>query len=312
MRPMLISVAMCTYQGARFLKDQLDSLVFQSYRPLEIVIRDDHSSDGTWEIVQDYHSRYPELIRCFRNDKCLGVRTNFELVFKDCKGDLIAPCDQDDIWHPQKLKLMSARISNHLLIYHDSELIDGSAKSLERKVSQRYSFIKGNDPAALLLFNCVSGHSILFKKSLLDYALPFPNVGYYDHWLAMVAASKGSIDYMEEPLVLFRQHAENASGYDKRPKHRKNYSEAKIRMERENLWIRACKEIHAEQSVHRLESQISDLAKSRETKFFIPELGWAIWKNRKRLLAIFPDKTLKHFSLAIRYTWGLKIKKLIY
>ncbi|RIW13389.1 glycosyltransferase family 2 protein [Algoriphagus lacus] len=312
MKSPLISVAVCTYQGEKFLKEQLDSLISQTYHPFEIVIHDDHSNDGTWEIIELYQSKFPNLIRTHRNRTRLGIKTNFQLAFNDCKGELIAPCDQDDLWHPKKLELMSTRIKNHLLIYHDSELIDASGNRLGTKISDKFRFIKGSDPTPFLLFNCVSGHSMLFHQSLLKDALPFPQVGYHDHWLVYMAAEKGSIDYMEESLVFFRQHDRNASGYGKRRKYKNRFTGAKNRMVRENLWLQACSELPKRKSSNSLESRIFDLAYSREKSYVVPKLGWTIWKNRKRLFAMFPYKLLKHLAMSFRYSWGLKIKKLIY
>lgn len=306
----LISVAICTYQGERFLKEQLDSLISQTYTPMEIVIRDDHSTDGTWEIIESFQSKFPHLIRSHRNSIRLGLQINFQLAFQDCRGELIAPCDQDDIWHPEKLDLMSNQMYDHLLIYHDSELIDGSGKKLGKKISDKFRFVRGNDSAAFLLFNCVSGHSLLFKKSLLQDAIPFPPIGYYDHWLAYVASKIGSIDFLGEVLVSFRQHDKNISGYGRKKKYPSRFLASKKRIESENLWIQACMNLKQNQSDDSLECRIANVANIRKNRFIVPSLGWIIWKNRRRLLAILPNDKVQHLALSIRYSWGLKIKKL--
>jgi len=96
-----VSVALATYNGERFLAKQMDSLLAQDYPNLEIVISDDCSTDGTWDILQSYASRDPR-IRLLPREKNLGYVQNFIRVFQSCQGELISPCDHDDIWYPQK------------------------------------------------------------------------------------------------------------------------------------------------------------------------------------------------------------------
>ncbi|GMQ31552.1 glycosyltransferase [Algoriphagus confluentis] len=304
----LISIALCTYQGERFLARQLDSLLAQTYRPIEIVIQDDCSTDQTWEIVEAYKRKFPDIIRSFRNKIQLGIRSNFESVFQKCQGELIAPCDQDDIWDFSKLEEMSSRIGDHILIYHDSALVDESGVSLGRRVSEKFQFAKGSDPAKLLLMNCVSGHSILFKKQLLAHAHPFPAKGYYDHWLAFTAMCFGTVDYLDKTLVLFRQHRNNYSSFTKMKRHRSNHSIRK--MEQENYWLYTCKKVLGDHPSTSAEIQLIEHAQRRESQFFSPRLGWLIWKNRGRFLYLIPGTSLRKFFFALRYCFGLKIKRL--
>src|SRR5476649_2579474 len=93
----LVSIALCTYNGARFLSQQLDTLVNQTYRPIEIIVVDDCSTDDTFAILTEYAGRYPNF-KIYRNDVKLGFTANFEKAVKLCTGDLIALCDQDDLW----------------------------------------------------------------------------------------------------------------------------------------------------------------------------------------------------------------------
>ena len=192
--PPLISVALCTYDGERFLRPQLDSLLGQDHEALEVVAVDDASLDGTWAILEAYAARDPRL-RVFRNPENLGFRRNFERAMGLCRGELIAPSDQDDVWRSEKLRRLSAALGNAAAIYCDSELIDAQGQPLGRRLSQLLPMGPIDDPATLLFDNCVSGHALLFRRSLLERALPVPEGVFHDWWLAFVAAGAGGVAY---------------------------------------------------------------------------------------------------------------------
>lgn len=313
MKQAVVSIALCTYQGKKFLAEQLDSLVEQTYPHLEIVVCDDHSTDGTWEILQDYQGRYPHLFRIIRNPIRLGFQANFQKVFQSCQGELIAPCDQDDRWHPEKISKMVPFLGSNQLVYHDSLLMDEGGKSLGKRISEKIRFFKGKDPAAFLLFNCVSGHSMLFRKELLEQSLPFPPIGYYDHWLAFRANQLGTVDYLKETLVYFRQHGRNLSDFSRsHKKSSKSYQSIKRKMQLENDWLQWC--IQSSESIGETspEHQISQLGRRREQCFFLPALGLKIWNHRNRILRLSHASPIHQFFISLRYCWGLKGKKLLY
>src|ERR1700753_2011765 len=100
----LVSIALCTYNGAVYLKEQLDSLIAQTYPNIEIVVVDDRSADDTWQLLTGYANTYPQF-KIHQNAQNLGFVKNFEHAASLCSGELIALCDQDDIWHPEKIAL---------------------------------------------------------------------------------------------------------------------------------------------------------------------------------------------------------------
>lgn len=201
----LVSIALCTYNGARFLEQQLDTLINQTYRNIEIIAVDDCSTDNTYEILAKYASKYPN-IRLYKNETNVGFVNNFERALDYCKGDLIALCDQDDLWDLRKIELQVAAIGDNVMLYHDSELINEQNESLNAKMTDLFNFYRGDEPEAFLFFNCVSGHSILFKKELLAEVRPFKKDAYHDWWIAYVATNLGTIDYLPQCLVKYRQH----------------------------------------------------------------------------------------------------------
>lgn len=307
----LISIGLCTYNGAGFLREQLESLVYQTYRPLEIRIRDDKSDDDTLCIIQEFQSKY-SFIHLTQNPERLGLQKNFEAVFQDCRGEFIAPCDQDDIWLPEKLELLHKAIDGHEIAYHDSLLIDESGKSMDFRMSDKFQLQNWTDQEPFLFFNCISGHSMLFRRKLLETALPIPKAGFYDHWLAFVALSSGSIFYCPEALVKYRQHHSNQTDLLGRKKKISGFKRAKLRISRENKWLEVCAGYTKTGSPSHSVNRIKDLAKTRESSFFCFPLGWEIWKNRSLILGILPYSQLAQLSFAFRYAIGLKTKNLFY
>lgn len=172
----LVSIALCTYNGKKYLPEQLDSILNQSYQNLEIVVVDDKSTDGTIDLLESYKNKYPHKISLFQNSINLGFNSNFEKAISLCKGDLIAISDQDDLWIKDKISLQVNYIKENLLIYHDSLMVDKNGQSLNIKISDMRNMYSGDNPNVFIFNNCVSGHSILMKKELLQYIFPFPKM----------------------------------------------------------------------------------------------------------------------------------------
>jgi hypothetical protein len=202
-----VSVAMCTCNGERYLDEQIASVLGQQGVQVELVVGDDASTDGTWPLLQAWAGR-SAAVRILRHPRRLGLHANLAAVLGHCQADLIAPCDQDDIWLPHKLaRLCAALDGGHLLAYGDSALVDADGHSLEMNLSGRFSMYSGSGVLPLWLWNSVSGHAMLFQRRLLDTALPFADGMLPDWWLAICAANAGSIAYVDTPLVQYRQHS---------------------------------------------------------------------------------------------------------
>jgi glycosyltransferase involved in cell wall biosynthesis len=206
----LISIAMATYNGEKFIRKQLDSILNQSYKKLEIIICDDRSSDKTFEILEEYASKYSN-IKIYKNEQNLGYVKNFEKVISLCSGEYIALADQDDIWFEDKIAILYSNIGDNLLIHSDCSLIDEADNEI-------FSFWKGeiythDNFDDFLYSNVVTGCSTLFSKKLLDKILPFPEgLAYHDWYLAIFAAKEGKIAYYSKPLFQYRQHRYQDTG----------------------------------------------------------------------------------------------------
>jgi glycosyltransferase involved in cell wall biosynthesis len=201
-----ISVALCVHNGARWLPEQLDSLLAQEGVALEIVALDDRSTDESLDVLWDYAGR-DDRIRVATNLENLGHLKSFEKCMALCVAPLIAPCDQDDVWHPRKLAKLAAAIGDADLAYCDSAYIDGAGRSLGRRVSQDIGPMQsGRDPLRYVFQNTVSGHALLVRRDVFNASLPLPALLYHDWWLAMRAAAGRGVVYVDEPLVQFRRH----------------------------------------------------------------------------------------------------------
>ncbi len=205
-----VSVAMCTYNGERFLAKQIESILNQTYKLHEIIILDDCSVDNTLSIIEDY-AKSNRIIKFYENQHNIGFTKNFEKALILASGDLIALSDQDDIWKHDKIeKLIESMPANSLLIYSDSIRFTGDIP--KNPVSNpKYRRFEGSDVRKLSFFNTVSGHAMLIKKELLNLSFPIPTDVIYDWWLAAVAACNGGVSYIKDILVYQRVHGSNAT-----------------------------------------------------------------------------------------------------
>lgn len=209
-KPPLVSIALCTYNGERYINQQIESLLAQTYPNIEIIIIDDNSTDGTLA-VSEFYKKKDDRIRLLINEVNLGFNKNFKTAISACTGEFVAPCDQDDIWHPDKIERLVEAIRDQDLSYSDSELIDEAGNPINCRISTLRRMYSGRNPLAFLLTNCISGHAMLVRKNLLS-TIDIPEDLYYDWWIAIAACARNGIGYVDRPLVKFRRHQGAASG----------------------------------------------------------------------------------------------------
>ncbi|MCZ2222133.1 MAG: glycosyltransferase family 2 protein [Chitinophagales bacterium] len=201
----LISIVLCTYNGEKFLLQQLQSLFEQTYPNIEIIISDDASTDNTISILKEMQNR--QNVKVVFQKQNIGAVKNFELVISLAQGDYIAFCDQDDIWLSNKIEILYKNIGTSSLIYCDSLLIDENNNSLHKKLSGLRKMYSGTDTKGFIFSNTVWGHAAMIKKELLSKALPIPAQTPHDIWMAVKAAVNGGIKYLDEVLTHYRQHS---------------------------------------------------------------------------------------------------------
>jgi glycosyltransferase involved in cell wall biosynthesis len=210
MQKPFLSIVICTYNGELFLKEQLISLLGQTYTAFEIIAIDDCSTDSSFNILKEFSQN--SKLKAYRNENNIGLNRNFQLAIQKAKGDYIALCDQDDIWNPEKLEIMVNQIDGSLLYFHDSVLIDHNGSSLFIKLSDRFHLISNPNPLSFISQNCVTGHACMFDRHLIDYLIfPFPEHIYYDNWLGYMSSLNGRIHYIDQCLVRYRVHKTNLS-----------------------------------------------------------------------------------------------------
>ncbi len=208
----LVSIVVCTYNGSKFLNEQINSLINQDYKPIEIVVVDDCSTDNTWILLNDWKERYPDLFRLYKNDTNLGYNRNFEKGIQLAKGVYISLSDQDDIWLPTKVSESVAAINlmpNAILAHCKNVAMENGA--LKSNHTNLRIFFQGSDLRKLFLHSQFSGHAIIFKRSLLEFIIPFPDGIIYDWWISVNACAIGSIAFVDKILVHHRVHDSNAT-----------------------------------------------------------------------------------------------------
>lgn len=212
-----ISIALCTYNGARFLQEQLESIAVQTRPPDEMVICDDQSKDSTVEILRNFASKVPFPVRIFLNEKNLGSTRNFEKAIKLCTGDIIFLSDQDDIWLPDKLEQIEEIFSNSPstgAVFTDAVLVDENLKPLEYSLWQSIGFTEreknllsdGKSIEVLLKHNVVTGSTMAFRSKFKNLFLPIPEIWIHDGWIALLIAFTSDIVAVSDPLIKYRQH----------------------------------------------------------------------------------------------------------
>lgn len=219
---MMISVAMCTYNGEHYIEEQLKSIFFQTRKPDEIIICDDCSDDDTVNKIEKMLSSYTGEAKVIRNKKNLGYKRNFQKAIGLCKGDIIFLSDQDDIWNLNKIEIMMDQFEKHpnaSMVFHDAELVD---ENLNPIASSFWSilhfnpqdFLMGNYER-LLKGNVIQGSACAFRKEIFIKAFPFPLEAVHDEWLGLVASLFGAIMPVSTKLMKYRQGHNQIGGEEK-------------------------------------------------------------------------------------------------
>ncbi len=213
----LVSVVLTTYNGETYLREQLNSLLAQTYPNIEVIAVDDRSTDGTEKILQEYAVQYPN-VKVFVNETNLGFIKNFEKGCRLSTGEYIALCDQDDYWLRDKIKRKMESIGSHSMIYCDSEICDDKLQRSGKTISNIVVCRNWYSCLEYAVFARIYGHTLLLKRSLFEKAYPFLEIIPHDWWLAFNATLEGGFAFLPEALVLYRQHHNNLYGMVDRKK----------------------------------------------------------------------------------------------
>lgn len=218
-----VDVLIATYNGEKYVKEQIDSVLNQTYKNIHIIISDDCSKDSTREVLKEYENN--DKITIYYQENNLGYVRNFEFLLRKVESNLYMLCDQDDFWKEEKIEKAVEKLEkeNLDLVFGDLEVVDKDLNTiydsfnkymkLDRKINKCINSYKLE-----YLYNCVTGCTILSKKSFLDKILPLPvNSKHmlHDYWIGVIVSLYGKIGYIEDKYIKYRQHGNNQVGTDK-------------------------------------------------------------------------------------------------
>lgn len=226
----MISIVMTTYNGAKYISDQLTSLINQTLAFDELIIVDDGSSDGTYRIIEEFKNQHPSMkIITKKNDNNLGYKANFKKALSLANGEYIFLCDQDDIWHPTKIAEMIEVMNEKkaMLLACSFDLIDAQNKKIEHICDEKASnhniikFSVTKDDIVeislpyLLKQNFSQGCTMLVRKNIVhEYLKNTSCILPHDWELAIISACKGKVFFYNKPLIDYRLHSNNTIGLD--------------------------------------------------------------------------------------------------
>jgi glycosyltransferase involved in cell wall biosynthesis len=220
---MSISIAMCTYNGDKYLQEQLDSIANQSRLPDELIVCDDNSSDQSLSILERFFESVLFPVRIFKNQVNLGSTKNFEKAITLCKGDIIALSDQDDVWHRDKLKLIEAvfiKSTQVGAVFSNGNIVTENLSPLGYTLWDKFYFGKklrikfsnGKSFQVLLNHNVVTGATMAFRSSFRNKILPISPLWLHDSWIALLFSLISDIKFIDKELIEYRQHKDQQIG----------------------------------------------------------------------------------------------------
>ncbi len=247
---MKISIALCTYNGEKFLTEQLESFLAQTRLPDELVVGDDCSNDASIRVIEDFAKNSPFPVHLQTNESNLGSTKNFEQAISRCSGDLIFLSDQDDIWKSGKIE----RIENIFvenkevgMVFTNAEIVDENLNSVGQSL-WHFTFPKErrNDNLfdSLLRQNVVTGATMAFRSKFRNQFSPIPvdiPNAIHDAWISIVIAANSEVKFLDENLVKYRQHSNQQLGINLNDKG--NYSKSISYNQNEILRLEKMREI---------------------------------------------------------------------
>ncbi len=299
----LVSVILSTYNGARFLAEQIDSILHQTYRPLELIISDDASTDETPQVLKQYENN--PVVQVYYQRENTGLTKNFAFGAGHAKGDLIAFADQDDIWLPNKIeRLVAARGGSHL-VYSNSLLVDETGKSMNKKLSDLKKMYSGDDSRGYILYSCVWGHGMLITRQLLEKSLPMPEDVHHDIWITYQAFLNGGIKYLDEVLTHYRQHRASTSQTlprrDKISTRQSRYENFKKKL----AWIKLMQE-HERPGYQPWYRKFVKLYAAKETRSYVFPLAVFMLRYRSKIFMLSTKGLADNIVEIVKYGIGNK------
>lgn len=219
-----IDVLLATYNGEKYVSEQIDSILNQTYDNINLFISDDGSSDATREILAQYEQK-DKRVHVFRQPQNLGYIKNFEFLLQQVESEIYMLADQDDVWLPEKIEKSYELLQEEAadLVFGDLLVVNEHLETiypsfvkymkLERKIKKYIHTNRLN-----YLYNCVTGCTVMAKKKFIPLMMPFPKNKKYvihDYWIGIIMSLQGKVAYLPTPYMKYRQHGNNQVGTDK-------------------------------------------------------------------------------------------------
>ena len=283
-----VDILLATYNGEKYLREQIDSILNQSYKDFRLLISDDCSNDLTRSILEEYKNK-DSRIEIFFQENNLGVVKNFEFLLGKVEANYYMFSDQDDIWKENKIEKSLSKIEEGFdLVYSDLEVVDENLNVIYEsywKLKGIYDKIKKyNNFNSLYLNNFVTGCTMISRKELINKFLPLPNTSKYvlhDYWISLILSQDGRISYIEEPLIKYRQHKNNKVGSKKKSDELKSIDEIRklfieVKKEHFKVFIENEDKFNSE-DIRKLNRKALEYYEMLETKNNINFKGWGLF-----------------------------------
>lgn len=215
-----INILMATYNGRKYLRQQIDSILNQTYSNFRLLISDDASTDSTVKILEEYEKK-DRRVEIYSHQKNMGVVANFEFLINKVRSEYFMFADQDDVWEPDKIEksLKKLEETDSDLVYTDLEVVDNKLNQIHSSFWKQKGFYdkitKYNNFESLYLNNYINGCTMICKSLWINEFLPLPKNSKYvihDYWIALVVSNRGKMAYIEESTIKYRQHGNNQVG----------------------------------------------------------------------------------------------------
>lgn len=215
-----IDILLATYNGEKYVSEQIESILSQTHKNFNLIISDDNSTDNTFKILKKYE-KTDKRIKVYKQISNIGYVKNFEFLLSKVESKYFMLSDQDDIWLETKVEKEYKKIKedNNDLVFSDLRIVDEKLnilyKSFNKTMHLYRKICKYNDYRLEFLYNCITGNTIICKSSFIEQILPIPEGVKHDAWIGLIVSLKGKIKYLDEQLILYRQHSNNQIGIKK-------------------------------------------------------------------------------------------------
>ena len=227
-----VDILLATYNGEKYLKEQIESILTQTYSNFRLLISDDCSTDGTWSILNHYAGLDNRVI-IHRNERNIGIVENYEFLLRQVQSEFFMYSDQDDVWRINKIEKCINKIKqdNAGIIHTDLEVVDEYLNPIApsfwdlKKIRKRVEF---NSFESMFLNNYVTGCTIMARSDFIYRILPFPKGDshlIHDYWTALIISNFSRMTYIDEPLIRYRQHHDNSVGSNRKSDEIQNFDE---------------------------------------------------------------------------------------